>query len=453
MNTNILFLIIDSFRNDKFFGNNRTCKTPNLDNLVKNGTYFEQAISTSDATILNWVSIFTGLVPPKTGIRSEKFNKLDGNVKTIFNILKENDYNFYSYLTNISETLGLFPEFINKDSSGLSEPRLNDGIGKKIIESINSGRLKEPWFFLAHTMDLHFPIVLPNEYDSSQYGENTYDKQISSIDSWIGQISEIIDHQKTLLIISADHGSYVNSINHNGEVISTEANYSNEMLKSKIGFKIPKFLDPVKKRAFFLNEKKSQENKIKKIKNLNLRPHQIRNLLSGKFEIDHTLFDDKVRIPLLFYGKNVESGKIIEQQVRNVDIFPTTLDLIELKNSLKLDGVSLKPLMRDKIFEELPAYIESTPLIQIESNDVVGVRTEKYKYFRDSDDSQKRIHLYDLKADPNEDCNVYKNNPEIILEMEQILSSFTKRTDTSNDEFSEEETEMIEDELRKMGYV
>ena len=132
---------------------------------------------------------------------------------------------------------------------------------------------------------------------------------------------------------------------------------------------------------------------------------------------------------MLFYGKNVESGKIIEQQVRNVDIFPTILDLIELKNSLKLDGVSLKPLMRDKIFEELHAYIESTPLIQIESNDVVGVRTEKYKYFRDSDDSQKRIHLYDLKADPNEDCNVYKNNPEIILEMEQILSSFTKRTE------------------------
>ena len=150
MKTNILFLIIDSFRNDKFFGNNRTCKTPNLDNLVKNGTYFEQAISTSDATILNWVSIFTGLVPPKTGIRSEKFNKLDGNVKTIFNILKENDYNFYSYLTNISEILGLFPEFINKDSHELSEPRLNDGIGKKIIDSINSGRLKEPWFFLAH---------------------------------------------------------------------------------------------------------------------------------------------------------------------------------------------------------------------------------------------------------------------------------------------------------------
>ena len=223
--------------------------------------------------------------------------------------------------------------------------------------------------------------------------------------------------------------------------------------KRKIGFKIPKFLDPVKKRAFFLVEEKSQENKIKKLQKLDLKPHQKRNLLSGKFEIDHTLFDDKVRIPLLFYGKNISSGKIIEQQVRNIDIFPTILDLLELNNSLKLDGVSLKPLMENKIFDELPAYIESTPLIQIESNDVVGIRTSSYKYFRDSNNSQKRIHLYDLKKDPHEDNNIHQKHPKIVLEMEEILSSFTKKIENSNDEFSEEETEMIEDELRKMGYV
>tara|TARA_Y100000310_G_scaffold345718_1_gene468778 strand:+ start:13278 stop:14645 length:1368 start_codon:yes stop_codon:yes gene_type:complete len=450
---NILFLIVDSFRADKFFGKDRTCKTPNIDNLVKNGAYFQQAISTSDATILNWATIFSGLFPPKTGVRSEQFNKVNDNIETIFDVLQENNYNFYSYLTNISEILGLFPEFQNKDSFEFSEPRLNDGVGNRIIKNIGSGKLKEPWLFIIHSMDLHFPIILPDEYSTSEFGQSTYEKQISSIDSWIGKISDTIDSEKTLFVITADHGSYINSVNIDGKIISTEENYSNETLKRKIGFKIPKFLDPVKKRAFFHTEKKSQENRLKKIENFDLKPHQKRNLLSGKFEINHTLFDDKVRIPLLFYGKNIKSEKIIEQQVRNADIFPTLLDLIELKNSLKLDGVSLKPLMEDKIFGELPAYIESTPLIQIESNDVVGVRTEKYKYFRDSDDSQKRIHLYDLKTDPYEDSNVHENNPKIILEMEQILSSFTKRIDASNDEFSEEETEMIEDELRKMGYV
>ncbi len=452
MKTNILFLIIDSFRNDKFSGNERKCKTPNLDNLVKNGTYFEQAISTSDATILNWVSIFSGLIPPKTGIRSEKFNKLDENVKTIFDILKENEYNFYSYLTNISDTLGLFPEFLNHDFHEFEEPRLNDGIGKKIIDSINSKNLKEPWFFLAHTMDLHFPIILPDEYNSLEYGENTYEKQISSLDSWIGKISKAINLENTMLIISADHGSYVNSVNLNGKIVSTEENYSNEMLKRKIGFKIPKFLDPVKKRAFFLSEKNSQENKIKKLKNLELKPHQKRNLLSGKFEVNQTLFDDKVRIPLLFYGKHINSNTLVKQQVRNVDILPTILDLLELKNSLNLDGISLKPLMNNQTLEEPPAYIESTPLIQIESNNVVGIRTNKYKYFRDSNNPKKRIHLYDLIMDPNENNNIHENNPEIIHEMEQTLSSFGEKN-LNNDEFSEEETKMIEDELRKMGYV
>tara|TARA_B100001540_G_scaffold308603_1_gene323539 strand:+ start:9014 stop:10372 length:1359 start_codon:yes stop_codon:yes gene_type:complete len=452
MKTNILFLIIDSFRNDKFFGNDRTCKTPNIDNLVKNGTYFQQAVSTSDATILNWTSIFSGLIPPKTGIRSEKFNKLNENVKTIFNILEEHDYNFYSYLTNISDTLGLFPKFMNDDYHELSEPRLTEGVGQKIIDNVNSNKLKAPWFFLAHTMDLHFPIMLHNDYNSSKYGENTYEKQISSLDFWLGKISKTIDTKNTILIISADHGTYINSVNLDGNIVSTEENYSNEMIKRKIGFKIPKFLDPVKKRAFFLNEKKSQENKIKKIKNLNLKPHEIRNLLSGKFEIDQTLFDEKVRIPLLFYGKGITSNKIINQQVRNVDILPTLLDFLNIPTSSKLDGISLKPLMENGSLEELPAYIESTPLIQIQSNNVLGIRTSKYKYFRDSINPKKRIHLYDLGLDPHEENNIHETNPGVIEKMEQLISSFNN-TDQSIDEFSQEETDMIEDELRKMGYV
>ena len=452
MKTNILFLIIDSFRNDKFYGKERLCKTPNLDNLLKNGTYFEQAISSSDATILNWVSIFSGLIPPKTGIRSDKFNKLDSDVKTIFDILKKNEYNFYSYLTNISDTLGLFPKFLNNDFHASEEPRLNDGIGEKIIKKIESRNLKEPWLLLAHTMDLHFPIILPDEYNSSEYGESTYERKISSLDQWIGKISEVINLENTLLIICADHGSYINSVNINGKIVSTEENYSKEMLKRKIGFKIPKFLDPVKKKAFFLSEKKSQENKIEKIKNLDLKPHQIRNLLSGKFEVDQTLFDEKVRVPLLFYGKHIPTNRIVKQQVRNIDILPTILDLLELKTSLNFDGVSLKPLMENQTIDELSAYIESTPLIQIESNNVIGIRTKKYKYFRDSNDSKKRIHLYDLVEDPHEDNNIFKNNEKIVIEMEKELMAFVKK-DQINDEFSEEETEMIEEELRKMGYV
>ena len=77
MKSNILFLVIDSLRADKFYGNKKTSLTPNIDNLIKNGTYFNQAICSSDATLLSWAGLFTGQFAFKTGIRSNKFNKLE----------------------------------------------------------------------------------------------------------------------------------------------------------------------------------------------------------------------------------------------------------------------------------------------------------------------------------------------------------------------------------------
>ena len=48
---NILLLVIDSFRSDKFFGDKKTSVTPNLDKLTKEGIYFSQAISSAPASL------------------------------------------------------------------------------------------------------------------------------------------------------------------------------------------------------------------------------------------------------------------------------------------------------------------------------------------------------------------------------------------------------------------
>ena len=87
---NILFLLIDSLRADKVYGDQRSSKTPNLDKMIKTGTYFTQAISPSDATILSLGSIFTGLLPFKTGnIKNKRINeKINGGLPTITNVLK-----------------------------------------------------------------------------------------------------------------------------------------------------------------------------------------------------------------------------------------------------------------------------------------------------------------------------------------------------------------------------
>ena len=43
--SNILFLVLDGFRGDLCYGKNKTSKTPNIDKLIKNGVYFQNAIS------------------------------------------------------------------------------------------------------------------------------------------------------------------------------------------------------------------------------------------------------------------------------------------------------------------------------------------------------------------------------------------------------------------------
>ena len=103
---------------------------------------------------------------------------------------------------------------------------------------------------------------------------------------------------------------------------------------------------------------------------------------------------------------------------------------------------------------ELPAYMESTPLMQKKSDDVIGIRTSNYKYFRDRDDPKKRIYLYDLKNDQFEENNIAESHQEIVSEMEKILQTIIKEKITKSDEeFSEEEAKMIEDELQKLGYI
>ena len=63
MRPNILFLTLDGLRADKFTGKTKTAITPNLDSLLKKGTYFNQAISCADGTVLALNAMLSGIFP------------------------------------------------------------------------------------------------------------------------------------------------------------------------------------------------------------------------------------------------------------------------------------------------------------------------------------------------------------------------------------------------------
>lgn len=455
MKPNILLLVIDSFRADKCFGKTKTSQTPNLEKLIKNGVYFTQSISSAIGTGPSLACLFTGLYPFKSEIQEKKHHKLSPKVQNFVKILKNNNYKTYGTVTAASDYLGLTDEFENKETySNFS--RLSSGLDNQILEKFEFKKLKEPWFYYIHLLDLHTPIDPPKEFRDKKFGNNSYEQMVSYVDTFLEKLLLKLDLEKTLLIITADHGEYIipKKFTKKFEVSSK---------KNSIARKIPKLLIPIAGKVYRMYE---QKNKIKirnEVKNLNISPYEKRSILLSEFcrlvndPDERLMFEDRLRVPLIFVGNSINQHKIIDKQVRNsVDVFPTIMDLIGLADKYDIvDGESLVPLIEGKEFREKPVYLESGHSLQSNSLDVIGIRTSDYKYFRRKCDTQENGFLFDLKKDPLEEQNIVKDSFELVEKMENLISKIKTdaKTTIQFEEMSDSEQKQVEEELRKMGYL
>ena len=135
------------------------------------------------------------------------------------------------------------------------------------------------------------------------------------------------------------------------------------------------------------------------------------------------VYDDRLHVPLIFYGYNIPSGKIVGNLSRSIDIFPTIFDICDLSFKIENRGRSLSPLIFDKNFDEIPVFIESTVNFTDPSDsNLVGLRTSEFKYFRDRKNSLKNVHLYNLIDDPKEEHNISMENPKVVQNFENELT-------------------------------
>ena len=450
---NILLIVIDSLRSDKCIGNNSGSITPNIDFLIKNGTSFPNTISSAAATAVALSSIFTGLFPFKIGMGTNYYHKLSPDIETYIKILKNNGYKTHATAPSVAKDFGLTCDFENNDSTYHNYLSLFDGLGEQIIKKLSNTSLHTPWFFYIHIFDLHSPITVPKSFSDKKFGSSKYEKQISAIDFWIGKIIEKINLKNTLIILTADHGEYIPIVEYNNKIINLEAS-DNEAKLWKIGNRIPNISPDsalnIKKKIGGLLRNTRTKIKKQKINELNLSPYQKRVLMESRMEEGHRMFDDLVKVPLIFSGLNIPSNKEILQQVRHIDIFPTIEDMISLPKKQNVDGYSLLPLMQDKFLEEKPAYIQNPPSIKKNSKKIIGIRTSNYKMIKQAD-SDKILELYNIIDDPLEEKNIVKEYPEIVLLLDKKLSEIKNFVVSSND--SSHRDKKIENVLKRLGYV
>ena len=443
---NIFLLTIDSLRADKIFGKNKSSITPNIDFLINKGVYFKQAISSIDGTFTSLGSIFTANYPFKTNITwSKNHNKAIGFFKSI----KSYGYSKYLSAPNNAFFKTLSEYFEDKDlTSSTSYPGIWEGLGELILSRLDNGNMQSPWIFYSHIMDLHTLKPIPDEFNIPKYGKTEYDRRISLIDIWLGKFLKKIDLSKTLVILTADHGEFVHDLDMHPEYVPTLQKFFRNGQKFT-----PKFLTPAGIKIFESLRTTIKKRRMTKHEK-SLSVEELRTLTERGRGI---LFDEVLRVPLIFSGYGINEHSMITQQVRLVDILPTLESIIGTFHNQKVDGRSLLPMISGEIMDDLPVYIESIPKLDDPVGDNIGIRTSHYKYWRSRNNSKENVTLFDLELDPLETTNISSEQPSLISQLEQSLLEITGNsenyTDDDHDELSEDEYIKTRNELKRLGYI
>ncbi|HEV2381888.1 MAG TPA: sulfatase-like hydrolase/transferase [Terriglobia bacterium] len=122
------------------------------------------------------------------------------------------------------------------------------------------------------------------------------------------------------------------------------------------------------------------------------------------------LYDSTLHVPLIIAGPGVPAGRVIDEQVRSIDVMPTILGFLQLSPGNEAQGVNLWPLVEHR--SRIPAdssYLETIyPRTYLGWSELRGMRTDKWAFI-----SAPRPELYDLESDPAEMQNIAYRHPEV----------------------------------------
>ena len=177
--------------------------------------------------------------------------------------------------------------------------------------------------------------------------------------------------------------------------------------------------------------------------------------LGDKVEPGHGIFlyEETLRVPLILYNPAVfPRSQVIESQVRLVDIAPTILEIIGLKNEAAgMTGQSLVACLRGKSRKDLDSLVETFyPRENFGWSELVGLISGRWKYIQ-----SPRPELYDVKKDPGEREDLYASSAGKAGELKKMLEQELLRSSAGGKPASEQAGIRTEDQerLRSLGYV
>ncbi len=415
---------------------------PNLCKFGKENTLFTNMFSNANYTLPSHVSIFTGLYPNKHKVDREYEDRLSLKIPFLPEMLQKNGYKtlFYMILTATHLPIDkVYNRGINQLVEGDNPPDWKGGLEAL---SQNNSKGKKTFLFL-HTYWVHEPYVLEKKerqlyvkkLDSDIYpktweevnnctpaflrflkealkndllgGKFNGDENIYSIHLDIyEQLSALFDGKNELRFCNlykenwylySYYSGYIHSKSSTAD--SKTINYIVDLYDSKI-VELDEYLKDV---FAYVQNSDLKKNTIIIV----TTDHGEEFMEHGALGHGINLYDTSLKVPLMMYIPG-QKKREISQFAQSVDIVPTLLGLLKLKNPYKLSGVDL---FINNIFNA-SRYAVAQHNIYNDSTNIAVIRDSEWKlFYKFKDNKPVAIRLFNYKKDPQEKNNVmFKQN-------------------------------------------
>jgi arylsulfatase A-like enzyme/Flp pilus assembly protein TadD len=338
-------------------------QTPALDALAADGVRFTNAFSPSPITNTSHTTILTGLLPSSHGV-TDFAVPLAPSHATWAELLKAKGYHTAAFIGAVildSKSLapGLdrgFDFYDNFPEHTDSKSRWGrvERRGADVVQHAETWLTKHPAapkFAWVHLYDPHDPYEPPPPY-SETYKDRLYDGEIAYADS---VLANFIQYLKKA-------GWYDNSL------IIAVGDHGEGLGEHREG-------------------------------------------THGIF-----LYDATTHVPMIVkLPRQKDAGKVVDAQVRTLDILPTALDVTGVPAPEGLDGKSLTPYFAGESADRIAVGETDYPL-RFGWAPLRSVRSEGTKYIE-----APKPELYDLHADPGELNNKYESGSAAASKLQTLL--------------------------------
>ncbi len=309
--------------------------TPVLDSLAKQGYVFTNAVAVASWTLPSAMSVMTGTYPSLHGVINKELfgeteeeglvpaalSKTSPGLKSLVQVFKSHGYATGGFAGGaaLNASYGFDAGFDTYVSNGDFEDIRDSSL--RALDFIRS-HAQEKWFVYLHGFDVHGQYVPPEGYDR---------RYVSS--SYTGTLTGSAEEQKAL----REQGVVQESLYMTPEDAAfLRALYDEKV--ARLDARIGQFLAAYEALAL--------PRKTIIVFSSN---HGDEFYEHGRIDHGMTLYDEVLRIPLIFVVPGARQNVRSKAQVRNIDIVPTLMDLVGIRAPLRVAndvyGVSLVPLM------------------------------------------------------------------------------------------------------------